>query len=44
VQLIARHSNKCMEVLNSGTGDGAQVVQWACDNGTNQHWLRTQIS
>jgi alpha-galactosidase len=43
VQLVARHSNKCLNVLNAATTDGAQVVQLTCGTGTNQHWQRTQV-
>ncbi|GAA3415044.1 RICIN domain-containing protein [Streptosporangium vulgare] len=41
VRLVARHSDKCLDVLNAGTADGTQVVQWTCGTGTNQQWLRT---
>ncbi len=41
VQLVARHSNKCLDVLNAATTDGAQLVQWTCGTGTNQQWQRS---
>jgi hypothetical protein len=42
VQLVARHSGKCLEVLNAATTDGARLAQWTCGTGTHQQWRRTQ--
>ncbi|WFE19663.1 RICIN domain-containing protein [Solwaraspora sp. WMMD937] len=36
--LRARHSGKCLDVLNESTADGAGVAQYGCHNGGNQHW------
>jgi alpha-galactosidase len=36
--LVARYSGKLADVFNQSTGDGANVVQWACHGGTNQQW------
>jgi hypothetical protein len=38
VNLIARHSSKCLDVNGAATTDGAQLVQWTCNGGTNQQW------
>jgi beta-galactosidase len=37
-RLIARHSNKCLEVPNSSTADGIQLDQFTCSGGPNQQW------
>jgi hypothetical protein len=37
-KLIAKHSNKCLDVYNSGGGDGTNVIQWNCHGGANQQW------
>ncbi|MEV0459825.1 RICIN domain-containing protein [Catellatospora methionotrophica] len=42
LQLVGRHSNNCLDVLNAATTDGAQAVQWTCGTGANQRWQRTQ--
>lgn len=34
----ARHSGKCLDVLNASTADGTAVAQYGCHNGANQHW------
>ncbi|MFI6450564.1 RICIN domain-containing protein [Streptosporangium amethystogenes] len=36
--LVARHSGKCLDVLNSAMEDGADVQQRTCDGGANQEW------
>ncbi len=36
--LRARHSGKCLDVLNQSLADGAGIAQYACNNGGNQHW------
>lgn len=33
-----RFSNKCLEVSNAITGDGANIQQWELDGGKNQQW------
>ncbi|MEU0551404.1 RICIN domain-containing protein [Micromonospora sp. NPDC005979] len=43
VQLIARHSNKCLTILNAATTDGARAVQSTCTTATNQQWRRTAV-
>ncbi|WP_432929829.1 RICIN domain-containing protein [Microbispora sp. CA-135349] len=30
--LVARHSDKCLDVYGRDTSDGARVVQWTCGN------------
>jgi|GEM_PF-1359364 len=37
-QLVARHSNKAVDVAQSSTADGAQILQWALHSGANQQW------
>jgi hypothetical protein len=38
-QFKAKHSNKCMDVVGAGLGNGARVGQWSCIGGQlNQHW------
>jgi hypothetical protein len=39
VRLIARHSNRCADVVSGSTADGAEIAQWDCHGGTNQQWL-----
>ncbi|MFG3340835.1 RICIN domain-containing protein [Glycomyces sp. NPDC048151] len=38
VTLAARHSGKCVDVLNASTANGAETVQYACNGGANQEW------
>lgn len=37
-EIVATHSEKCLDVLGYGTHDGARVVQWDCHGGPNQLW------
>ena len=37
-RIVNRNSGKCLDVYAALTADGANVVQWACNNGTNQQW------
>ncbi len=37
-QLLARHSNKAVDVARSSATDGAPIQQWAAHGGTNQQW------
>ena len=37
-RLRARHSGKVIDVSNRSTADGANIVQWADNNGTNQQF------
>jgi hypothetical protein len=41
VQLIARHSGKCLDVTNISTQPGALLQQWTCWGGPNQQWMLT---
>lgn len=36
--LVNRNSGKCLEVEGGSGADGANVLQWACNGGTNQRW------
>lgn len=38
VNLVARHSGKCADVVNGSTGNGAELVQYTCGTGTNQRF------
>jgi hypothetical protein len=38
VKFVAKHSNKCLEIQNSGTGNGAVAVQNNCDGRASQQW------
>jgi hypothetical protein len=42
LNLKARHSGKCLDVVSSNTADGADIQQYACNGGANQQWSRTQ--
>lgn len=33
-----RNSGKCLDVSNSSSADGADVIQWSCNGGANQKW------
>lgn len=43
LQLIARHSNKCLTIQGAGTADGARAVQMTCGTGADQQWLRQAV-
>jgi hypothetical protein len=36
--LRARHSGRCADVVNQSTADGANLVQYGCNGGANQHF------
>jgi hypothetical protein len=36
--LRPRHSGRCLDVVSQSTADGANLVQYGCNNGGNQHW------
>jgi hypothetical protein len=42
-QIVARHSGKCLDVARAAVGNGAQVVQWDCNQGDNQKWQFTPV-
>ncbi len=37
-QLIARHSNRVLDVAHSSAADGAKIQQWSGHGGANQQW------
>jgi hypothetical protein len=41
VQLIARHSGKCLDVTNISTDPDGPLQQWTCWGGPNQQWMLT---
>jgi Ricin-type beta-trefoil lectin domain/Glycosyl hydrolases family 43 len=38
LELVARHSGKCVDVVNGSTAANAQVIQYTCNGGNNQQW------
>ncbi|GAB3238815.1 RICIN domain-containing protein [Glycomyces halotolerans] len=36
--ITARHSGKCMDVVNGSSEDGAEIIQYDCHGGANQQW------
>ncbi|GAA1681101.1 hypothetical protein GCM10009830_30290 [Glycomyces endophyticus] len=38
VELVARHSGRCADVISGSTADGAPIGQYDCNNGANQLW------
>lgn len=38
MQIVARHSGKCLSVNGGSTDDGAAVVQNACGTDLSQQW------
>ena len=37
-QLVARHSEKCLDVPEWSLNDGMPIIQWTCNGGDNQAW------
>ncbi|PAZ09467.1 hydrolase [Streptomyces sp. SA15] len=37
-RIVNRHSGKCLDVSGASGADGADVIQWTCNGGTNQQW------
>jgi hypothetical protein len=37
-QVVATHSQKCLDVPEWSLNDGTPVIQWACNGGDNQTW------
>ena len=37
-ELIASHSQKCLDVTGGSTQDGTPIIQWQCHGGDNQAW------
>ena len=38
VDLVSRHSGKCMDVVNASSSNNAEIVQYTCNGGYNQQW------
>ena len=36
------NQNLCLDVKGGSRDDGAEIVQWQCNNGNNQHWTRVE--
>jgi hypothetical protein len=43
-KLINVNSGKALDVNNNSTADGATVIQWTDNGGTNQQWILTNLS
>lgn len=37
--ILASHSNKCVDVRGASTSNGAEIIQWSCNGGDNQSWI-----
>ncbi|WP_175439315.1 RICIN domain-containing protein [Streptomyces vilmorinianum] len=37
-EVVARHSDKCLDVAWASPADGANVIQWGCSGQGNQQW------
>jgi hypothetical protein len=37
-ELVASHSQKCLDVTGWSTQDGTPIIQWRCHGGDNQAW------
>lgn len=37
-RIVNRHSGLALDVWNADAGDGAPLIQWPVNGGTNQHW------
>lgn len=42
-EIVARHTNKCLEVSSSSTSNGAITVQYDCHGTANQQWQRVDV-
>ena len=38
VEIVSRHSGKCLDVYGASTDDAAAIIQWTCTGGPNQQW------
>jgi ricin-type beta-trefoil lectin protein len=41
--LVARHSNKCLDVPNGSSASGLQLQQWGCNETLAQSWALTAL-
>ena len=42
-RVLSRRSNKSLDVLNGGTADGTDAVQWGWNGGNSQKWTFTHV-
>jgi hypothetical protein len=42
-RVLSRRSNKSLDVLNGGTADGTDAVQWGWNGGNSQKWTLTHV-
>ncbi|RPF22717.1 RICIN domain-containing protein [Myceligenerans xiligouense] len=40
LRILARNSGECLDVSGGGTGQGAQIITYACNGQSNQQWAR----
>ena len=38
VEIVARHSGKCLDVSGQSTADSARLQKYTCWGGANQRW------
>jgi hypothetical protein len=43
INLIAKHSGKCMDVTGASTANGAGIQQWTCNGGNQQKWTLQSV-
>jgi hypothetical protein len=37
------HSDRCLDVKDVSSANGARIIQWSCGNGDNQRWSITDV-
>ena len=42
--ILNRYSGKPLEVSGASTANGANIIQWGANGGTNQRWTLNQLS
>jgi len=43
VEIVSRHSGKCLDVYGASTDDAAAIIQWTCTGGPNQQWRLERV-
>jgi hypothetical protein len=41
IEVVSQSNNRCLDVANRSTANGADVITWDCGGGANQKWLVT---
>lgn len=44
MRFVNRHSGQCLDIDQAKLADGANVIQWPCNDGANQRWSYDQTS